>query len=260
MNIDDILAASDNLDKMSDPTQVRRKPQPAPQMESISIEELDKLTQPSNSGYKIVANEEAQSHGKYNAKSEIDQIKEARINGLPAEQARRTNLPSSVIESMIANPCILDPTIAQRDSQVEAYAKNMKKTGSNGNAAFNKMKSLMERTDTVDANRMVTAEQQFKPKAANMPITENHTYTNTATPSTGNSSQPIDYGIIKMIIENVLDEKLSTIKGQLNESSSNFPKDSQLVVMELGKTFRLVDNNDHVYECQMKYIGNRKKK
>lgn len=264
IDIDKIIEASDNLDKMSDPSNLKRAPQRTaqpqqPVYETMSLEEFDNLTKPSSNGNRILANDEARKKGAYNLNEELNKINEIRENnGFSADLARRTRLPEGVVESLISNPCLLDPTIAQRQTEGEILARQMMQENGNGNA-YDRVKSLMERTDAIDANRASTAEHQFKTKdsgyRAPVPVNEEPSYNVQPTLQTS----PIDYGVIKMIVEKVLDEKLAGLKNNLNESIHT-PQKPGIVVMEIGKNFRLVDDNDRVYECKMVYLGNRKKK
>lgn len=72
------------------------------------------------------------------------------------------------------------------------------------------------------------------------------------------ASGQIDYGMIKMIIENVIDEKLGNLTNVLNESvQRNSPG---LKVMSIKDKFLYLDDQDNVYECQMVYKGKNKRR
>ena len=76
-----------------------------------------------------------------------------------------------------------------------------------------------------------------------------------------NGSANIDYDLIKTLIENTIDNKLSEINNTLNESVGR----QQMYVptmkmLNFKDKFYFVDNDDNVFECEMKYKGKRKKK
>ena len=76
-----------------------------------------------------------------------------------------------------------------------------------------------------------------------------------------NNNASIDYELIKTIVESAIDKRLSEIKTTLNESSvrqqTYVPS---MKMMNFKDKFYFVDNDDNVFECEMKYKGKRKKK
>lgn len=75
------------------------------------------------------------------------------------------------------------------------------------------------------------------------------------------TNSPIDYSLIKNIIESVINDKLATMKQSIDESiSRNSDNSGSLKVMKMGSKFLFLDDEDNVYECKMQYIGKNKKK
>ena len=78
---------------------------------------------------------------------------------------------------------------------------------------------------------------------------------------TGENVASIDYGLIKSIIESVVDEKLSQMKGSmLNESRTASLPNIKGIQMINENTFWMLDTSDNIYECSMKYKGKNKRK
>ena len=68
----------------------------------------------------------------------------------------------------------------------------------------------------------------------------------------------VDYGMIKMIVEKVIDEKFGDLSSVLNESLRRVSPG--LSVMSIKDKFLYLDDQDNIYECQMVYKGKNKKR
>ena len=71
----------------------------------------------------------------------------------------------------------------------------------------------------------------------------------------------VDYSIIKMIIENAIDERLSKLQASiLNESKDNSNSKQTSMIM-LGDNFTFVDTSGNMYKCgDIKFVGKAKLK
>ena len=70
-------------------------------------------------------------------------------------------------------------------------------------------------------------------------------------------SANIDIATLEQVIERVIDRKLNA----LNESiSRKLPSQIKTMTITENGNFRFLDGENNVYECQMKYLGKRKKK
>ena len=66
-----------------------------------------------------------------------------------------------------------------------------------------------------------------------------------------------DIAALEQVIERVIDRKLNA----LNESiSRSLPSKIRMMSITENGNFRFLDGENNVYECQMKYLGKRKKK
>jgi len=169
---------------------------------------------------------------KYDATKEMERLKEIEAHGgRAAVNLEGRNIPRGIVESIINNPLDLKPI----DPRMDALEEKLKDNMPGIKAAAN----ILERVEKRDEEaRTRIAEQIIQP-------TQN---------------QSIDYEMIKTIVENVIDSKLSEVNNKLNE---NIQK-QQLYVpsmkyLNFKDKFYFVDNDDNVFECEMKYKGKRKK-
>lgn len=71
------------------------------------------------------------------------------------------------------------------------------------------------------------------------------------------SSTTVDYEIIKMIVENAVEKKLSEMTGKLLTESKG-GSDNKLSVMSIGDKFLFLDSDNNVYECSLTFKGKNK--
>lgn len=163
--------------------------------------------------------------GVYNAQDDLERIKNMKIDKSKLANSR---LPDFIKESIVSNPLNVDPTLV--DSKMNQFTEQLgKKLG------LQKSVNILQQLDEIDEQ-----------KAQKAIVTE--------TTNTGN----VDYSMIKMIVENVLDEKLGKITTILNENIQR--STPSLSVMNIRDKFLYLDDQDNIYECQMVYKGKNKKR
>jgi hypothetical protein len=172
---------------------------------------------------------------KYDATKEMEKLKEIDAHGgRTAVNLEGRNIPRGIVESIINNPLDLKPI----DPRMDALEEKLKDNMPGIKAAAN----ILERVEKRDEEaRAKITEQIIQSKP--------------------NGSANIDYDLIKTLIENTIDDKLSEINNTLHESVGR----QQMYVptmkmLNFKDKFYFVDNDDNVFECEMKYKGKRKKK
>lgn len=160
------------------------------------------------------------------------------------EKLNHSKLPSAIIESMRQNPCTYDPSLfnsvmgeenALFKKLNEAYAKG-KEEPISGVKAVQQINEQLENRDKqrLEENAIFTEE-----KASNNNIVGN-----------------FSLEMLEETIEKVIDRKFNT----LNESLTHkLPSSVKTMSLTENGNFRFLDSEDNVYECQMKYLGKRKK-
>lgn len=179
----------------------------------------------------VLKNEEKE---KYDPQKEMQHLKEiAEHGGRGAVNLEGRNIPQGIVESILNNPLDLKPI----DPKMDALEEKLKNNMPGIKAAAN----ILERVEKQDQQAKAKLNENIIPKQ--------------------NTISAIDYDTIKTIIENTIDNKLSQIKNVLNESIQK----QQIYVpsmkmMNFKDKFYFVDNDNNVFECEMKYKGKRKKK
>lgn len=233
-----ILAMSKNMDKKT--TKVNQTPM-RPMKQALSLNEqissadkaISSIDQMYNAPY-VPTQEEKE---KWNTEKGRAELTEMADNNVFMEKLSQSKLPRAIIESMRQNPCNLDPTIVNqvmgKENEFfkklnEAYAKEKEEPVSGVQAAMR----ITEQLETRDKQQ--NAEVEF-------PNDENKI------------SSELDAETLEAIISRVIDKKLGNI------SNANGAPLKTMAITQNG-TFRFLDAEDNVYECQMKFIGKRKKK
>lgn len=155
----------------------------------------------------------------YSAKADMERLKK----GIPNDLSH-CKLPSAIIESIKQNPL----TDISEDPQMDNFTRTLGES-----MGIKQSANIIEKLEKKDNNNNIT-----ETKVVN---------------------SNVDYGMIKMIIENVIDEKLQKIQENkmLNENSTT---QSNIKTVQFGTDkFLFLDSDDNVYECVMKYKGKRKK-
>lgn len=184
------------------------------------IEEYD------NQVYGPAINETKESEA-YNARKEMEYLKEIRTNGRRANiNLEDRKIPKDIVDSILTNP--LDMPI--NDSDMDLLEERIR----------GKMPGIEAAADILER-----VEKQSKP--AKEKVTEETRHTS-----------EIDYSLIKMIVEQAIDEKFkSTINESTQRIQSSVPS---MKLLNFKDNFYFVDNDDNVFECVMKYKGKRKKR
>ena len=199
-------------------------------------QELDKLIENYDQQvYGPILNSPQTEEEKYDATREMEKLKEIDAHGgRTAVNLEGRNIPRGIVESIINNPLDLKPIDPRMDELEEKLKDNM--------PGIKAAANILERVEKRDEEaRAKITEQIIQPKP--------------------NGSANIDYDLIKTLIENTIDNKLSEINNTLNESAGR----QQMYVptmkmLNFKDKFYFVDNDDNVFECEMKYKGKRKKK
>lgn len=167
----------------------------------------------------------------YDPHEEMKRIKERREHGGSIDYSH-SKLPRQIIESIAANP--LDMTVV--DPKMDAFTEKLKQTLPN---SFNRSYEIQEKLEKQDR-------QELNEVQGN----------NNATPLSVN----VDYELIKTIVESVVDKKINELKNGIVNESLTYGNNNSLKAMKLGEKFLFLDNENNVFECQMRYVGKNKKK
>ena len=240
-----ILAMSKNMDKKGN------KPSSAPKRamktqaslhEQINnantmIANIDKMY---NSPY-IPTKEEKET---WNCERGRDELNEMADSSVFMEKLKQSKLPAAIIESMRQNPCNYDTSVVNTmmgpenalfKKLNEAYAKDK-------DEPVRGVKAIQQINEQLETRDKQIAEETGK-------VTEDVVHNSFTT--------NIDITALEQVIERVINKKFN----MLNESiSRKLPSQIRSMSITESGNFRFLDGEDNVYECQMKYIGKRKKK
>lgn len=237
-----ILAMSKNMDKKGAKTNSSpQRPIKAP----VSLHEQV------NNANKTIANIDAMYNAPYvptkeekeawNTERGREELTEMADQNVFMEKLKQSKLPAAILESMRQNPCNYDPSLVNSVMGPEnALFKKL-------NEAYGKEKE--EPVRGVKAIQQINEQLETRDKQM---IEETKTIVETPSSSVSN----IDLTALEQMIERVIDRKFNMI----NESiSRKMPSTIRSMSITESGNFRFLDNEDNVYECQMKYIGKRKK-
>lgn len=154
----------------------------------------------------------------------------------------QSKLPKAIIESMRNNPCNFEPTMVNEVMGPEnAFYKKL-------NEAYNKGKEesvkgvkaihkINEQLSVIDKNsEEEKAQQELMDKEKQSPMVGG-----------------IDYSLIKTIVEEAIEKKLESFG--LNNLQENGIK---TMAITSNGTFKFLDSEDNIYECEMRFVGKRK--
>lgn len=233
-----ILAMSKNMDKKT--TKVNQTPM-RPMKQAMSLNEqissadkaISSIDQMYNAPY-IPTKEEKE---KWNTEKGRAELTEMADNNVFMQKLSQSKLPKAIVESMRQNPCNLDPTIVNqvmgKENEFfkklnEAYAKEKEAPVSGVQAAMR----ITEQLETRDKQQNIEDEA----------------------PSDDNDKiSTLDTETLEAVISRVIDKKLADFSN-LNGAAL------KTMALTQNGTFRFLDTEDNVYECQLKFIGKRKKK
>lgn len=169
---------------------------------------------------------------KYDARADFNRIKKMEESGgRPTVNLEGRNIPKSIVESILNNPLDMPAVVDPKMDELEQKLANK---------GIKAARDIMIKTDKQDKEAIQKLNEQL---------------------GRTQKENNLDYETLKTVITNVIDEKLNAIKESLNETVSH----KQMYVpsmkyMSFKDKFYLVDNDDNVFECEMKYKGKRKKR
>ena len=175
--------------------------------------------------------------GKYDPQEEMNRWKQRYEDGKGIPNIENSHLPKNIIESILSNPCNLEPIV--EDPRMKALQERI-------DGKMPGIRSVIEvqkKLDEHDKERM-ELQEQLKPKSQKNEMSQ---ITNGA----------IDYSLIKMIIENAIEEKMKSLNESYTHGASN---NNMKAMMIVGDKFRFLDSDDNIYECQLNFIGKKRKK
>lgn len=232
-----ILAMSKNMDKKA--SKINQAPM-RPMKQALSLNEqissadrtISNIDQMFNAPY-VPTKEEKEKWNTEKGRAELTEMADSNVF---MEKLSQSKLPKAIIESMRQNPCNLDPTIVNHVMGKEnEFFKKLNET-------YAKEKEAP--VSGVQAAMRITEQLETRDKQEN---TENDTQTE------DDKIANVDVETLEKIISRVIDNKLANI------SNTNGAQLKTMALTQSG-TFRFLDAEDNVYECQMKFIGKRKKK
>ena len=192
---------------------------------------VDPSKVPTFSGYMMPPGEEA--YKPYNAQEALKEMNE----NISKRRIKDSNVPDAIKNSIIANPLMMnESTASEMDMFTETLGKKLDSMD-----GIKRSMSILEQSERLDRSKTVDKMIQEAPERRRT-----------------SPSGTIDYEIIKAIVESVIDKKLGTLQQTLNESVSR--KEPGLSVMKLSNKFLFLDDDDNIYECEMKYRGKNKKR
>lgn len=165
----------------------------------------------------------------YSAQEDMERIKKIEKDGgyLKPESLKDRKIPKEIIESIINEPLNIKPIDDPRMQKLE--------------------EKIADKMSGINASKEIFNKIEQQEKNSKEKINEN------------NARTVIDYGIIKAIIEEVVDSKLSAIKNSLNESRTQQYVPA-MKFLSFKDKFYFVDKEDNVFECVMSYKGKNHKK
>lgn len=163
----------------------------------------------------------------YSAEEELKRLK----SGINEENASASRLPDFIKKDILDNPLIMESVDPQMDDFTANLEKNL--------PGIQRSLGILDKLDKKDVEK--TQKRIVEQKTAESKM-----------------GGGVDYNYIKYLIEQALDEKLSGMKSMLTESVS--ASNPGLKVMNLGKNFLFLDDEDNIYECQMVYKGKNKRR
>lgn len=234
-----ILAISKNMDKQS--KKVNNTPT-RPIKPSLSLNEqitnadrtIANIDAMYNAPY-IPTKEEKQTWNTERGRAELTEMANQSVF---MEKLNKSHLPTAILESMRKNPCNYDPSIVNNvmGPENEFFKKLNEAYGKEKEEPMTGVQAVQQINEQLVARGKKNVEEEVVGDT--------------------NTNENVDVSSLEQIVERVIDRKFK----QLNESLS-MPRMSSIKTMQLTENgcFRFLDSEDNVYECQMKYLGKRKK-
>ena len=168
----------------------------------------------------------------YSAEKEMEYLKEVKKNGgRGSVDVSKRNMPKEILESILNNPLDDIPLDLDKMDELENRLK--------GNMPGIKAAvDVFERVEKRDKEEREKLNEDIRPRQTV-------------------ESVSIDYDMIRSIVESVIDERMTSLNESKGDSNTYVPS---MKIMNFKDKFLFVDNDDNVFECEMKYKGKRKKK
>lgn len=172
----------------------------------------------------------------YNAEEEMEKIKSRNEQNIKINP--NTKIPSAILEDILRNPYQMDVNIVE-DPKMSMLEEKLKSKNFSG---IEKAQEIQKKIEEKAQEKLI----------------EKKTQNNQIQQQNFNGNPTVDYSIIKMIVENVIEEKFEKIsKTLLTEGMNNNPKKTSFIM--LGENFTFVDSEGNMYKCgEMKYVGKAK--
>lgn len=236
-----ILAMSKNMDKQgkkinTTPTRPMKTAMSLAEQVNNANKTIANIDAMYNAPY-IPSKEEKEAWNTERGRKELTEMADQNIF---LEKLSKSHLPKAILESMRQNPCNYDPTIVNNVMGPE-------------NELFKKLNEAYAKGKE-EPVRGVKAVQQINEQLDNRD--KQNLEENVQRGNDDTSIQNIDTALLEQIIERVIDRKFNMINESLTRINHNSVK--SMSITESG-SFRFLDSEDNVYECQMKYLGKRKR-
>lgn len=228
-SLQDKLAAAQRQKANGGQQQIQAQPKQRPQQQVIRESDIDSLDDmvfgapdPNDTGIQYEMYPNGQKREIYDPSRELEEIK----NGQMTFNNPNAHLPSAILEDILKNPLIIQPT---QDQLGEVMNEDVQARS-------------LDIIDKLEARDNSAGKQQGM-------YNENVSHV-----------QPgVDAQQLAQLIESIIDKKLKQYSTVLLTESrkSSAP---QMNLMTIGNKFKFMDNTGAVYECQMKYIGQGKVK
>lgn len=240
-----ILAMSQNIDKKGGKTTpVAKKPIKTPSSLHEQVANADKTIANIDAMYTAPYVPTKEEKEAWNTERGREELTEMADNSVFMEKLKMSRLPAAILESMRQNPCNYDPSIISKEMgpENELFKKLNEAYGKSKEEPVRGVKAIQQINEQLE-----TRDKQITEEASQ--ISEDVVHSSQA----GN----IDIAALEQVIERVIDRKLNA----LNESiSRSLPSKIRMMSITENGNFRFLDGENNVYECQMKYLGKRKKK
>lgn len=173
--------------------------------------------------------QEIDSNGQkpYDAQDEMRRIKERHEHGAKVDYSN-SKIPKQIIKSIIEDPLDMPST----DPKLDAFTEKLKHVMPEGLMRSYEIQNKLENTQKKETEKNIIKES---------------------------NNTVVDYEMLKLIIENAIEKKLKNLQTNiLNESLQN--KSPSLKAIKISDKFLFLDNDNNIFECQMKFIGKNKAK
>jgi hypothetical protein len=157
------------------------------------------------------------------------------------EKLSKSHLPKAILESMRQNPCNFDPSTVNHimGPENELFKKLNEKFAKEKEPPVRGVKAVLQINEQLESRDKQTVEESVQHDSTNEMLSN------------------VDANSLEQIIERVIDRKFNMINESLTRRNGGSIK--SMSITENG-AFRFFDSEDNVYECQMKYLGKRKKR